>query len=120
MKKPHVHAALIKQWADGAVIQFFSGGRWIDMVKLAPSWDASIAYRVKPELPDLEKYGVHVGDLWLLEEGSVFFNYLVTRIEWGSQTRAEGLVVGTGAKKKLCLDAFDAMLVLRRGEVNKL
>ena len=51
MKTPHKHAAIIKAWADGALIQerFKGDGKWhfFDGV-----WtdDAEWEYRVKPEL----------------------------------------------------------------------
>lgn len=53
--KPHKHAALIKQWADGAVIQVRNqafgtadvGPEWQDASK--PLWDDYYEYRVKPK-----------------------------------------------------------------------
>lgn len=46
---PHVHAALIKAWADGAQIQYRlrSWDDWKDIAN--PYWDAVIEYRIKPE-----------------------------------------------------------------------
>ena len=57
MGKPHVHSALIKQWADGAKIQYLSDkGWWLD-ADGAPSWRETTAYRVKPEpKPDVVRY----------------------------------------------------------------
>ena len=47
-RKPHRHAALIKQWADGRVIQFKeTNGDWTDSPN--PFWDETAEYRVKPE-----------------------------------------------------------------------
>lgn len=47
--KPHIHAELIKKWADGACIQFKSPvGNWIDAGK-TPSWLPENEYRIKPE-----------------------------------------------------------------------
>lgn len=48
-KVPHVHAELIKAWADGAEIEYQS--HQDNMWYLAPSpvWHANTLYRVKPE-----------------------------------------------------------------------
>ena len=48
MNKPHKHAALIKQWADGAVIQYrlYYDDKWGDMID--PVWNLPGHYRVKP------------------------------------------------------------------------
>jgi len=48
MNKPHKHAELIKQWANGAEIEVYckSAGRWY---KSRPSWDKALEYRVKPK-----------------------------------------------------------------------
>jgi hypothetical protein len=45
--KPHKHAAIIKQWADGAQIQVNRTGGWVDTI--SPQWGDFI-YRVKPEI----------------------------------------------------------------------
>lgn len=47
--KPHKHAEFIKQWADGAEIQFYSsGGSWVDDPD--PSWNCEkMIFRLKPE-----------------------------------------------------------------------
>ena len=48
--KPHVHAEVIKAWADGATIQVHYGGKtdtWEDHV--SPSFAKDFKYRVKPE-----------------------------------------------------------------------
>jgi hypothetical protein len=47
---PHKHAALIKQWADGAIIQIkLSDGRWMDIAPgLVPNWYPATEFRVKP------------------------------------------------------------------------
>lgn len=64
--KPHVHAELIKAWADGAIIQYLHGGNlgWVDVNDNRPNWIPDMKYRIKPELSDLEKYGVEKGDVW--------------------------------------------------------
>lgn len=44
----HKHAELIKAWADGAKIQYFSGlGYWNDIEY--PRWLPNEEYRIKPE-----------------------------------------------------------------------
>ena len=54
--KPHVHAELIKAWADGEQIENRTvDGRWVDCSD--PSWFADTEYRIKPEpSPDLHHY----------------------------------------------------------------
>jgi hypothetical protein len=58
--KPQKHAELIRAWADGAVIQYWSDhGRecWVDCVDNRPHWSEDVRYRVKPErLPDEVRY----------------------------------------------------------------
>ena len=46
--KPKKHAKLIKQWADGADIEYIDyDGRWY--VINYPMWHDSTEYRIKPE-----------------------------------------------------------------------
>lgn len=48
MKTPHIHAALIKAWADGATIERLgTSGKWNEVI--CPGWEPSATYRVKPE-----------------------------------------------------------------------
>ena len=51
-KQPHVHAEVIKAWADGAVIQFEAkaSGEWCDVVDNKPCWHYYMNYRVKPSI----------------------------------------------------------------------
>jgi hypothetical protein len=44
---PHKHAAIIKQWADGATIQRLHGSNW--WTTKAPEWNGDDEYRVKPK-----------------------------------------------------------------------
>ncbi len=44
---PHVHAAIIKAWADGAIIQVKDYTIWEDTP--TPQWRADCEYRIKPE-----------------------------------------------------------------------
>ena len=45
--QPHVHCDLIKQWADGAIIEYKSNEIWY--CSKIPMWNGSAQYRVKPE-----------------------------------------------------------------------
>jgi hypothetical protein len=61
MKTPHVHAELIKAWADGAPIQYRAvphRGDWVDASEHL-IWDWHAEYRIKPEpKPDQVVYPV--------------------------------------------------------------
>ena len=55
-KVPHKHAAIIKQWADGAAIQIKMPDGWKDVDGI-PWWSTQCNYRVKPEpKPDVVMY----------------------------------------------------------------
>jgi len=61
MKTPHKHAALIKQWADGATIQFKPHNCLHDWKEADGiiGWHDWCDYRVKPEpKPDVVRYAV--------------------------------------------------------------
>lgn len=51
MKTPHVHAELIKAWADGAEIERFdsSSQSWEPPYGKNPAWNVEVKYRIKPE-----------------------------------------------------------------------
>lgn len=51
----HIHAALIKQWADGAKIQVYykKDDKWVDV---NPSWYPDAQYRVKPQVFTTKPY----------------------------------------------------------------
>lgn len=52
MNKPHVHAEIIKAWADGHVIQFWDErvSQWSSCgSKIVGAWDPEMTYRVRPE-----------------------------------------------------------------------
>lgn len=56
MNKPHKHAELIKAWADGAEIQYWSvrADGWVTAID--PNWTEDIGFRIKPEpKPDVVK-----------------------------------------------------------------
>jgi hypothetical protein len=54
--KPHKHAELIKQWADGAEIEMRGcTGQWF--IDYTPYWGEDDEYRIKPEpKPDVVEY----------------------------------------------------------------
>jgi hypothetical protein len=49
MKTPHVHAELIKAWADGAEIEWFDESDQEWWVSSNPSWSELRKFRIKPE-----------------------------------------------------------------------
>lgn len=56
-RKPRPHAAIIKAWADGAIIQCRSGdGKWIDVRNNLPTWAEREVYRVKPKPINTVRY----------------------------------------------------------------
>lgn len=107
----HKHAALIKAWADGATIQYcYTPGVWEDCINNQPKWNVEDEYRVKPELADLERYGVEVGDVWSTMNG---YTLTVACASVG----VEGFRhLAGGCFKKDILKT----LLFRRGVVNKL
>lgn len=57
--KPHKHAELIKAWADGAPIEFYSKqfDRWVLADNSALHWHPNYEYRIMPKpKPDVVKY----------------------------------------------------------------
>ena len=50
MKHKHKHAELIKAWADGAEIEYFSPAtaQWLDVAPASP-WSNNCEFRIKPE-----------------------------------------------------------------------
>ena len=60
--KPHKHADVIKQWADGAEIQFYfeneEDWRYVE----SPQWHKGTKYRVKPKTVTKHRYALVQGD----------------------------------------------------------
>lgn len=119
-RKPHVHAELIKAWADGEKIQLkvpsptvFSKSSWIDID--VPEWWEYCEYRIKPEPPDTKKYSVEVGDVWQLSETEMCITVL--KIFKGSGKRTTE--VQSFGRGTFPIDRLKC-LVFRRGVVNKL
>ena len=51
IKKRHLHADLIHQWAEGAEIEILTpNGEWISCDDVYPRWSETRIYRIKPEL----------------------------------------------------------------------
>lgn len=65
MKTPHVHADLIKQWADGAEIEVYiqEENSWV--LTNSPFWISNYKYRVKPQ--NEIRYG-----LWVPNEAKLY------------------------------------------------
>jgi hypothetical protein len=65
--KPHKHAALIKQWADGHEIEKQANtGEWF--IDCRPDWHEYGYYRIEPEpKPDVVRnFEIHIdGSVWL-------------------------------------------------------
>jgi len=59
--KPHMHAALIKAWADGAIIEYRSCPYSEWRVSLSPAWGTAYTYRIKPEVVRYKRYLVQYG-----------------------------------------------------------
>lgn len=63
-KKPHVHAEVIKAWADGAEIEWKGNcvtDKWRSLAgDCYPHWHSHINYRVKPE-PVVKYHGIMQG-----------------------------------------------------------
>ena len=66
--KTHVHAELIKAWADGAEIEYFciKNNKWISQAH--PDWLQFIEYRIKPEI---ERLAVETAQISLDKNGNV-------------------------------------------------
>jgi hypothetical protein len=63
MKIPHIHADVIKAWADGAEIEVryntnTNSNGWLPAD--APNWSLSCSYRVKPEPKQNTRYHLSV------------------------------------------------------------
>jgi hypothetical protein len=60
--KPHKHAKVIKDWADGHQIEIKSksGDYWVEIN--CPCWVNSAEYRVKPSIITKHRYAFRLGD----------------------------------------------------------
>lgn len=67
MKTPHVHAEMIKQWADepSKVVQHLKNGEWCDLE--APAWTPGAQYRFRP-VPETKHI---IKEYWFAERWKV-------------------------------------------------
>ena len=66
MKTPHKHAELIKAWADGAQIEYWSKTYEVWAETHDPAWVEADNYRIKPEpKPDIISYIYASEGKWL-------------------------------------------------------
>ena len=84
-KKPHVHAELIKAWADGAEIQVCNGSYWQD--DYYPTWNVFHLYRIKPGPIKTERYRRWVSKI-------EYFGELRYQIHTASERQNVGIVEG--------------------------
>lgn len=86
-KQPHVHAELIKAWADGAEIEFYSKdiNEWHEAFDNDPSWTPTTQYRIKPEVkPDVTKVVTVVIDnknSYIAKKVELVFNPEMTEVK---------------------------------------
>lgn len=114
--KPHIHAAVIHAFADGAEVQVMTNGEWRDCNY--PDFDSSLGYRIKPAAPkwpqttmtfeqiEASAYNAPMGAQWrgiansalkhACEAGEVVPADKVREIE--AKARAEG--IKEGAKQR--------------------
>lgn len=62
--KPHVHAELIKAWADGAEIEYLHDGISWRTILNNPSWASGVKYRIKPQPPKEPDYAFIAHKSW--------------------------------------------------------
>ena len=113
-RKPHVHAELIKAWADGAEIQYWSDFYKGWFTSKTPWWETGTKYRIKPEQTDLEKYGVEKGDVWVLD-ACIGLHFI--------HSKNEKVAVACALSKSSRADVKHSQLeklLFRRGVVDKL
>ena len=113
-KQPHVHSELIKQWADGAEVQFWEQGEWQDCK--VPFWFPDMQYRIKPEPTDVEKYGIEVGDIWQAGKYVIVITGIVSNDEYRGNVQIKSF--NDSYSKEYLNDL--ALLVFRKGVVNLL
>lgn len=59
-KKHHVHAEVIKAWADGAVIEYRHDSTHEWRTTVCPNWNHYTEYRIKPQ-PVVKYHGIMQG-----------------------------------------------------------
>jgi len=90
--KPHVHAELIKMWADDPTIkfQYYNTGAedWIDVNTGEPTWHTNTKYRVKPKVK-IEKYYKYVYNS--ATKKTAINDAYYTEEQWGKHATATGI-----------------------------
>jgi hypothetical protein len=95
--KPHKHCDLIKAWADGAEIEYYSSSqdKWIICLNNLPQWHEDMAYRLKPTpKPDVVKWGN-------INVRKDIYNSLNLRVNEVDQTDANVKLVFDGETEEL-------------------
>lgn len=81
MGKPHIHAEVIKAWADGKEIQYshVHTRGWVDLKDLCPQWFEEIKYRIKPEpkYPETRMDGADLHEIYMKDQGPPWESMLV-------------------------------------------
>lgn len=79
MPTRHKHADVIIAWANGAEIQFFDDGEWIDCHENGPRWHEEMRYRIKPKIVKREgwvnvypsmSYAAYIGYVFETQEAA--------------------------------------------------
>lgn len=97
MTKPHVHAELIKAWADGANIEYFNSYTQDWVYRSNHTWDTKGQYRIKP-VPKKKvtrwlwcyqtSYGWLISNHYLSEEEVIIhfdeYQYKFKKLEWSA------------------------------------
>lgn len=118
MSKPHKHAALIKAWADGAIIQRCgSDNVWRNCKDNPMVWYHDAEYRIKPVDSDIDKYGAKAGDVWLINGERLLFTFV------DEPAGIDCFSLASDTDGAFCWDwekFKKGKLLFRVGEVNKL
>jgi len=76
----HKHAELIKAWADGAEIEYYSLSLENWKITKCPSWDIHTDYRIKPEpKPDIELFA----RVYDYDDGIAYLTHAITTKGYG-------------------------------------
>lgn len=120
---PHKHAEVIKAWVDGITVQVQgASGTWYDIdppsERLStPEFKKDCVYRIKPQMSDLERYGVEVGDVWAPPNcyPQTEYGLFVAGMKKGTPIGTSCITLSGGL-----FSVVNSTLLFRRGVVNKL
>lgn len=112
---PHIHAAVIKAWADGQPVEVkgsYTGSSWGPVVSAAPVWDTKNEYRVKPApLPYAAERAAFAAGKRIeyrnLTDGVTDWTYVISPA-WAMHCSAEYRVQPTPDAYKVFRDAIKA------------